>query len=62
VTLAEGASTRFPGLAVLFSILPVTTAFGLFDFLTPLTAAIRSLRSEDDHPTESRRSMNEGRG
>ena len=34
VTLAEGASTRSPGLAVLYSILPVIAAFALFQFLT----------------------------
>jgi hypothetical protein len=34
VTLAEGASTRSPGLAVLYSILPVIAAFALFRFLT----------------------------
>jgi hypothetical protein len=32
VTLAEGASTRSPGLAVLYSILPVIAAFALFSF------------------------------
>jgi hypothetical protein len=32
VTLAEGASTRSPGLAVLYSILPIIAAFALFSF------------------------------
>ena len=32
MTLAEGASTRSPGLAVLYSILPVITALALFRF------------------------------
>ncbi len=34
VTLAEGASTRSPGLAALYSFLPVLAAFALFRFLT----------------------------
>jgi hypothetical protein len=33
MTLAEGASTRYAGPAVLYSILPVITALALFRFL-----------------------------
>jgi hypothetical protein len=61
VTMAEGASTRSPGLAVLSSILPVITAFALFRLSHPALPAAISLRSEDGRPPESRRSMNEGR-
>jgi len=35
VTLAEGATTRSPGLAALYSILPVITALAHLPFLTP---------------------------